>query len=74
MGTDQEGGGVNDPIQIRRTGPEPEPLLTAEEIMELDKARFQRHTQAGFLIFLGIVALALLTPIVVLLTRLAGGW
>lgn len=74
MGTDKEGGGVNDPIQIHRTGPEPEPLLTTQEIIELDKARFQRYTQAGFLIFLGIVSLALLTPLVVWLTRLAGGW
>jgi hypothetical protein len=70
---DGKDGGVNDPIQIHRTGPEPEPLLTAEEIMALDKARFSRRMSAGFAIFIAIVSLALLTPLVVFLVRLAAG-
>lgn len=71
-----EGGGMNDPVRIFG-GQEPapvEPLLTFEEIQALDKARFQRRTQGGFLIFLGVLVLALVSPLVIWLARIAGGW
>jgi hypothetical protein len=61
---------MNDPIPISR---EAEPPLTAADILAVEKQRYQQRIGWTFLLILGIGALALLTPLVVWLTRLAGG-
>ncbi len=60
---------MNEPIPIQRT----EPLITAEETIALDTARHNRHIQWVFVGFLAFVAVGLLTPLFVWLTRLALG-
>lgn len=62
---------MNDPIPISRE--EPEPMLTTQEILDLDKARHDRRLQWAFLVFAGFVMVGFLTPLFVWLTRLAMG-
>jgi hypothetical protein len=74
---DGKEGRMNDPVHIFGTyAPEKqeEALLTMEDRAALDKLRFERRMQVGIMIFLGVVALGLLSPLVILLARLAGGW
>jgi len=52
---------------------EPEPLLSMEERIALDKARNDRRIQWAFMTVLGLAALALIIPMGVWLTRMALG-
>jgi hypothetical protein len=62
---------MNDPIRVTRE--DAEPLLTAQEIIALDKARNDRRIQWVFMGLIGFVVVGFLTPVFVWLTRLALG-
>ena len=64
---------MNDPIPISKEGSDENPLLTAEEIIALDKARVSRRISVGLFALFAIAALALIIPMGVWLTRLALG-
>jgi hypothetical protein len=60
---------MEEPIPIKR----PEPLITPEEAISLDKARNDRRLQWATLGILAFIVVGFLTPLFVWLTRLALG-
>lgn len=62
---------MNEPIPIMK---DTTSKWTVEEEVALRKQKFAQRTAAVVLSFGALIVVALLTPLVVFLTRLAGGW
>jgi hypothetical protein len=67
----EEEGGMK-PIPIIGNGG-PEKDVTAEEYLAVQKQKHEQRLQWGFLVILGLIALGVLTPFVLWLSRIALG-